>query len=229
MPTTFQDQQSDPTLVGHADGQTNGDQGPPVPFAGPAPDPRDPAQRLTSLLGAAPVDLGHISREIRAHPDLEALVIRLSGLLVLSPEGSITSVEEAAVVLGTDRLRILVHAWSSLQNSDPTVKLFGKCGLNSGGTPASEPPTQAFAPWTHEMLYIAGVLHCLGLDPAAPVIAPNQAASGFGLRTGQLAGLTDLLVRDFISLIPVLGPAFLNSQQTAIAATATGAHGKESE
>jgi hypothetical protein len=229
MASTLEDQLSDSTLVGRADGRTSGAQGPSVPFGSSTPDPRGPAQRLTSLLGAAPVDLGHISREIRAHPDLEALVIRLSGLLVLSPEGSITSVEEAAVVLGTDRLRILIHAWSSLQNCDPTMKLFGNCGLNPGGTPAGEPSSQAFAPWTPEMLYVASVLHCLGLDAAAPAIAPTQAASGFGLRTGQLAGLTDLLVRDFISLIPVLGPVLLNSRQTAIAASATAAHGKESE
>jgi hypothetical protein len=229
MPTTLEDQPSDSSLVRQADGRTSGAQGPSVPLGGSKPDPRDPAQRLTSLLGAAPVDLGHISREIRAHPDLEALVIRLSGLLVLSPEGSITSVEEAAVVLGTDRLRILVHAWSSLQNSGPTMKLFGNCALDTDGTPTSEPSSQAFAPWTPEMLYVASVLHCLGLDAALPAIAPAQAASGFGLRTGQLAGLTDLLMQDFISLIPVLGPAFLNSRQTAVAAGATATPGKESE
>jgi hypothetical protein len=51
--------------------------------------------RLRNLLIAAPIDLSGISDEIRLHPDLESLVLRLGVSLVLSPDEPLSTVEEA--------------------------------------------------------------------------------------------------------------------------------------
>jgi HD-like signal output (HDOD) protein len=70
---------------------------------------------LDSLFCAQPVDLKRVSEAVRARPDLEALVLRLTDSLELSPDVPIATVEEAAVVLGRDRLRVLLHTWALAQ------------------------------------------------------------------------------------------------------------------
>lgn len=72
---------------------------------------RATALRFDNLLGSAPADLAKISDAIRSYPDLENLIIRTVALLPVSPSDSVWSIEEATIVLGTDRLRVLVGIW----------------------------------------------------------------------------------------------------------------------
>jgi hypothetical protein len=80
-------------------------------------DPREVMARLTRLLHAAPIDLAAICAEIRTHGELEALIMRLTGSLVLSPDEPLSTVEEAVVVLGTERLRVLIDLWCSSETT----------------------------------------------------------------------------------------------------------------
>ncbi len=169
---------------------------------GPAQAARDdPASVdcLTHLLDADPVDLGRVSEEIRGEPGLEALVLRLAASLVLSEEGAIPKLEEAAVVLGTDRLRVLVHMWSLLNGLPGEVR--AEYGLAGTGKT-----------WSPEAFYIASFLRCLAIaDPHAT--KSNEIPSMHG---GDLAALKSLLMRDFVSLIPALDPSLLIPRQTAV-------------
>lgn len=154
-----------------------------------------PAKELFRLLSCDPLDLGHISDEIRAHPDFEVLVMRMAASLAVSVEGSVSSVEEAAVALDKIRLRVLVHMWASLRDDKARMLDVSNAHLLNDGANAPE------------ALYIAAFVHLLGTD-CSPKLwgrvfeqCPNPH-----LLADDSAELTTILVRDFISLIPFFGP-----------------------
>ena len=164
--------------------------------------------RLTNLLGAVPVDLASISEEIRSQPRLETLVIGLTASLLLSPETSVTTLEEAVVVLGTDRLRVMVYMWSNRPEDCRAVN-FGACVKGDAAIDERKHPT-LFSRYTGpspETLYLASFLRWLGLD------SPNLATSGhcapcfaLGLQVGRFADLRNTFMRDFLVLLPILDP-----------------------
>lgn len=95
------------------------------------PETREAAHRLAKLLASAPVDLSGVSDEIRRYPDLESLILRptaslavsslapsLVSSLVPSTDEPLSTIEEAIVVLGTNRLRTLIDLWSSTNPID---------------------------------------------------------------------------------------------------------------
>ena len=92
----------------------------------PIASQRGAVSKLTMLLEADPLDLTHVGDAIRAHPDLESLILKVCDSLALTLGFPVCGAEEAAIVLGRDRLRILVRAWSARQ--------FGE---SSGGAYAS--------------------------------------------------------------------------------------------
>ena len=63
----------------------------------------------------SPIRPKRVSEAVRVRPDLEALVLRLADSLELPPNVPIATVEEAALVLGRDRLRVLLHTWALAQ------------------------------------------------------------------------------------------------------------------
>jgi len=164
-----------------------------------------PVAPLASLLSATTLDLARISQEIRGRADLESLVLRLAASLALSAEGSVMSLEDAVVVLGTDRLRVLVYLWStfveetgardsgeSVQSESATA--CGSASVASGGTN-----------WAPEALYLAGFLRWLGLDsPVTGASRQQRPCTAFGLPNANFAQLRDMLMRDFLALIPMM-------------------------
>lgn len=151
--------------------------------------------RLRNLLISAPIDLSGISDEIRRHPDLESLVLRLSVSLVLSPDDPLSTVEEAVVVLGTSRLRVLIDLWSS-SDSRPV----GTFAANSQ-LPSGESASLSGSP---EADYLSNFLLCLESDSSGN--GERLAAWASKIPTDQLHTLTDLFMRDFFSLLPVIQP-----------------------
>lgn len=151
--------------------------------------------RLRDLLISAPIDLSGISDEIRRHPDLESLVLRLGVSLVLSPDEPLSTVEEAVVVLGTSRLRVLIDLWSS---SDSCT--IGTFAANSQ-LPSGESASLSGSP---EADYLSNFLRCLESDSSGN--GERLAAWASKIPTDQLHTLTDLFMRDFFSLLPVIQP-----------------------
>src|ERR1700723_3829723 len=80
------------------------------------------ASRLGSLLDDGAMDLAQISDAIRACPDFERLGLRRSNSLNLSFEPRIVNVEEAAVILGKDRLKVLLETWSHAYENPPAAE-----------------------------------------------------------------------------------------------------------
>jgi hypothetical protein len=154
--------------------------------------------RLTRLLIAAPIDLAGISDEIRRHPDLEAIILRLGVALLLSPDEPLSTVEEAVVVLGTSRLRILIDLWSSTG----AIANAASSPLN-----AAAAPTSASVALTPKMRYLTNFLRCLGFDsPENAFSCARLAAWATKIPPDQMFALTDIFMRDFFSLLPAIQP-----------------------
>jgi hypothetical protein len=127
------------------------------------------ASDLTMLLDADAVDLRDVGDAIRVYPELQSLVLKLCEFLALSPGVRISSVEEAAIVLGKDRLRIVVHAWSVNQDA---VSFENSTGEN--------------------------------------------CRRRLDLELRQVTHLSNLLVRDLLSLVSLVNPADLSPEQEAM-------------
>jgi hypothetical protein len=82
------------------------------------------ASQLTTLLAQTAIDLGEISDAIRACPEFELVVLRMSETLALSLGARVASIEEAVVILGKDHLNVLVQTWSGSRSSEPVPKIF---------------------------------------------------------------------------------------------------------
>jgi hypothetical protein len=167
------------------------------------------AARMARLLEEAPVDLARVGQEIRAEPGLEALVLRLTASLILSPEGSAGTLEEATVALGTDRLRVLIETWSLFRQLQDAENIVGS------GTDGKRHLN--LAAWTPAALYIASLLRRLGVNSPGTT-ATNDPLNHAEFEIGDPAALTETLVRDFICLMPMLDPKALTSaEKTALA------------
>lgn len=190
--------------------------------------PSIPAQqaavsKLTMLLEADPVSLAAVGDAIRAHPALETSILQLCESLALTFGVPVGSAEEAAIVLGKDRLRILVRAWSSVQFREPSrggtraADMAGARDECHGNDAASgwlaRPATPDMTP---EALYLANFLRCVGADLASLVRAyaeTNSAVPNFAAEPS--AGLTNILARDLLFLMPFVGPMMLTPEQRA--------------
>lgn len=149
-------------------------------------------RNINRLLDADIVDLGRVAREIRSHPDLELLVFRMAASLALLPQESSQTLEDTVFVLGTDRLRVMLYTWSLLQRKPTRIH---------SAAPAS---------WTPEALYLASFLRYLGLDsPDAAILHSEMFPFALDPQCTEIADLRDTLMRDFLSLIPVLDPSVL--------------------
>jgi hypothetical protein len=196
----------------------------------PAPsDPAspDPAALLTVLLNAAPVDLCRVSEEMRAHPDLQALVMRLACYLSFSPDTVGTTIEEAVVVVGTDRLRVLVYLWSLLRQRPVADNLRDPIASKSASAKPSRKNSRGHAVSHAEMSSLANFLESLGLASAGPrqrrsPVVPSRS------QEAEFFELTDMLVRDIVSFIPQIEPAF-RRQHRPVSASVNGSSGRESE
>jgi hypothetical protein len=176
------------------------------------------SQLLTDLLGAVPVDLARISEHIRSHPEISELMIRVAGSLLLSSETRIT-IEEAAVMLGTDRLHVLACMWSIIEQYGEENRAEKRS--NPAADTRDDRPTSFIQgiSWTAQSLYLATFLRCLGLDSPDSELPRDRTQSAE--RTWQaedFADLRNVLMRDFLALLPSLNP-FVSKADAADAAT----------
>jgi len=123
------------------------------------------ALELTSILSGPSADVKKAAKLIRTDPSLSARVLRMCNSSLFSLRSRVISIEQAASLLGTDRLRTLTLTTSMVS--------FAGTGL---------PPEQAMSFWKHNFLaamlsehlakrteypeteqaYIAGLIHDIG-------------------------------------------------------------------
>jgi hypothetical protein len=166
---------------------------------------------ITRLLLSAPVDLAAISDEIRRYPDLEALILRLGTALAVSPDEPVNTVEEAVVVLGTHRLRVMTDLWSSTGFSAAPSTDAPAAGaapnLRKAGAAISAPVA------IPEARYLTNFLRCMGFDSQENVTSASPLAAAWASKmpADQVSLLTDIFMRDFFSLLPMIRPGIQES------------------
>lgn len=161
------------------------------------------AAKLIDLLVSDPIDLAGISNEIRRNPGLEPLVLRLGISLALSPDEPLNTIEEAVVVLGTSRLRVLIDLWSSADSlpSDRTKE--------QASAPQNNSHNESASVATPEALYLTNFLRCLGCECSENALSGRRLEAWTSkVRHDQIVALTDLFMRDFFSLLPTIQPGF---------------------
>jgi hypothetical protein len=122
--------------------------------------------------------------------------MRMATSLALSPTESLRTPEEAVVLLGTDRLRVVLYMWS-LRKHDS----------------AKNSSLSATADWSPEALYLASFLRYLGLDsPDAAILHSEMFSFALDPQRAEFADVRDMLMRDFLALLPMLDPSLLTSR-----------------
>lgn len=150
-------------------------------------------QRINRMLDSNFVDLDRVAEEVRAHHDLESLIMRMAISLSLSPADSWRTLDDAVFALGSDRLRVLLYTWSLMQRK--ALQTNSSSGVSS---------------WTPEALYLASFLRYLGLDsPDAAILHSEMFSFALDPQRPEFADLRDTLMRDFLALIPSLDPSIL--------------------
>jgi HD-like signal output (HDOD) protein len=133
--------------------------------------------RLNSLLNATPVDLNSVAEVIRMDPSLSAQVLRLCNSSLSDLEGRITCIEDAVVMLGTDRLRSLVLTCSLVEYVDQqfasdAIQPFWQHSFLTALL------SERIARWIGyskpEQAYLAGLLHDIGLLPLLALAARER-------------------------------------------------------
>jgi putative nucleotidyltransferase with HDIG domain len=123
---------------------------------------------LNALLSNASVDLKKVGTVIRTDPSLSAQVLRLCNSALFGLRRRVISIEQAAVMLGTERLRTLVLACSVMQFAGkrlngPQMAVFWQhsflCAL------LSERIARQVDYFEKEQAYLAGLLHDIGQLP----------------------------------------------------------------
>lgn len=135
---------------------------------------------LNSLLMSASVDLKKVSEIIRRDPVLSAQVIRLVNSALFGVRRRVVSIPDAAVLLGSERLRTLVLTCSVMQFTGKRVPAkvidaFWRHSLLVGLL------SERIARWIEyfetEQAYLAGLLHDVGQLPLW-IVATEETASG---------------------------------------------------
>jgi hypothetical protein len=176
------------------------------------------SQLLSDLLGAVPVDLARISEHIRSHAEISELMIRLAGSLLLSGESRIT-IEEAAVMLGTDRLHVLACMWSIIEQYGEEDRAPKRSNLAAEARDDQATSCIQGVNWTAQTLYLFTFLRCLGLDsPNSELPRDRMQSAGRTWQAEDFADLRNVLMRDFLALLPSLNP-FVSKADTANAAS----------
>src|SRR5262249_54691026 len=133
---------------------------------------------LNALLSSPSVDLKKVGVVIRTDPSLSAQVLRLCNSALFGLRRRVISIEQAAVLLGTERLRTLVLACSIMQFAGKhltgsQLSAFWQhsflCAL------LSERVARQVEYFEKEQAYLGGLLHDIGVLPLWIVAIEEEA------------------------------------------------------
>jgi HD-like signal output (HDOD) protein len=155
---------------------------------GPATLPSHLLQ-LNALLQASPVDLQQVSALIGNDPRLAARLLRLGNSALFGLRQRAKCVEEAALLMGTDRLRDLIFTSHLIQFScehlaAPEVESFWRQALVAAML--SERLGRRLNLLGTNLLYLAGLLHDVGKLPMLMAATEENSPAGLCLIRGEM-------------------------------------------
>jgi len=136
---------------------------------------------INTLLGSPSVDLDRLGKVIRNDPSLSAQVLRMCNSASLNDRRRVLSVEEAAILMGSERLRTLVLTCSIMEFTGrqlprSEVRSFWRHSFMTGML------SERIAKWIgyteSEQAYLAGLLHDVGTLPLLMVAQQEEFKSG---------------------------------------------------
>lgn len=139
---------------------------------------------LNTLLSASSVDLKRVGKVIRNDPSMTAQVLRLCNSAMFNLRRRVLSIEEAAILMGAERLRTLaltcsVMEFTGQQLSSGDVQSFWKHSFMTGML------SERVARWVEysepEQAYLGGLLHDIGTLPLLMVIGKEKAPSSIAM------------------------------------------------
>src|SRR5271169_5068273 len=148
---------------------------------------------LNALLSAATVDLKKVGNVIRTDPSLSAQVLRLCNSALFSLRRRVLSIEEAAILMGSERLRTLVLTCSLMEFTGRhlprgEVQTYWAHSFMSGML------SERIARWMEyserEQAYLGGLLHDIGALPLLMVAREEGALKG-ETKSGPWGGSLD--------------------------------------
>jgi HD-like signal output (HDOD) protein len=156
---------------------------------------------LNTLLSSASVDLKRVGKVIRNDPSLSAQVLRLCNSALFSLRRRVLSIEEAAILIGSERLRTLVLTCSIMEFTGRQlprgeVQTFWAHSFMSGML------SERIARWMEyterEQAYLGGLLHDVGALPLL-VVAGEEGALHGETKSGPWGG-TLLAEKDYFGM-----------------------------
>ena len=135
---------------------------------------------LNALLSSPMVDLKKVGKVIRTDPSLTAQVLRLCNSALFGLRRRVLSIEQAAVLLGTERLRTLVLTCSVMQfagKNVPAKALIGFWQHSFLSALLSERIARLVDYPEKEQAYLGGLLHDIGQLPLW-VLLMEETAKG---------------------------------------------------
>ncbi|HTW23268.1 MAG TPA: HDOD domain-containing protein [Candidatus Baltobacteraceae bacterium] len=139
---------------------------------------------LNGLLATSPVDLKRISQVIQSDPSLTGQVIHLCNSALFGLRRRVFKVEEAAILLGTDRLRTLVFTCYLMDSSNKWMqeRAFHEHWRHSFTVAIlSERVARAIHHPMPDQAYLAGLLHDVGKLPLLMVAAQDSTMTGLDI------------------------------------------------
>ncbi|SRR5258708_6454041 len=133
---------------------------------------------LNALLSAATVDLKKVGNVIRTDPSLSAQVLRLCNSALFGLRRRVLSIEQAAILLGTERLRTLVLTCSVMQFAGkrlPATQLMPFWQHSFLCALLSERIARQVDYFEKEQAYLGGLLHDIGQLPLWILVIEEEA------------------------------------------------------
>lgn len=133
---------------------------------------------LNALLSSSTVDLKKVGKVIRTDPSLSAQVLRLCNSALFGLRRRVLSIEQAAILLGTERLRTLVLTCSLMQFAGKRV---ASAQLSSFWQHSfltallSERIARQVDYFEKEQAYLCGLLHDIGQLPLTILVLEEDA------------------------------------------------------
>jgi len=133
---------------------------------------------LNALLSSPTVDLKKVGKVIRTDPSLSAQVLRLCNSALFGLRRRVLSIEQAAILLGTERLRTLVLTCSLMQFAGkrvPSAQLMTFWQHSFLTALLSERIARQVDYFEKEQAYLCGLLHDIGQLPLSILVLEEEA------------------------------------------------------
>jgi putative nucleotidyltransferase with HDIG domain len=156
---------------------------------------------LNALLSSQTVDLKKVSKVIRTDPSLSAQVLRLCNSALFGLRRRVINIEQAAVLLGTERLRTLVLTCSLMQFAGkrlPSAQLMTYWQHSFLTALLSERIARQVDYFEKEQAYLCGLLHDIGQLPLSILVLEEESKNRRLPPPGWLDNI--LMERDYFEM-----------------------------